>query len=492
MEPTGDRATIDLVTVHRLLLVPLAAALLALATACGGSDGGSAAGGEGAAARVPAIAVAYASLNADLESAQWKQLRQHLKRFPDSGRLIDKLLGALADENVSWDEDVAPALGPEAAIVALEAGGDGPEPILLTQPADAKKLDALLRRSKGRTFVRRAVDGWQVVAETAAQLDRYETELAKGALADDETYTQAVADLPDDALAKFYVEGDAFVAAAREAGQTGEIPALGRVRWISGAAEAVGDGLRLDATYKTSGGGPGMRAYTPSLLERVPAGVVAVASFDGGGATASIEGLKNQPALKRFVPQLEQTLGVSLDSLAALFGGEGVFYVRQAAPIPELTLITRVTDAAGAGRTLDRLAARLAQTVGARTGEATLGGAPAAFVEIAGVRVTYGVAGGVATITSSRTLSPPAQGDRLADDSAFRAAKEASGLGDETAGFVYVDLREAVSMIQGFAGVSGADVPPAVAGNLRPLKTFVSHVTRDGDEYRFVALLTVE
>lgn len=471
----------------------VAAALLALGAACGGSGGGAATGGQGAAGTVPASAVAYVSVNADLESAQWNQLKELVKRFPDSGKLVDRLLAELADEGVNWDEDVAPALGPEVAVVAVEIDGDAePDPVVLTQPDDTAKLDALLERSsKAKTTVRREVDGWQVVAETAAQLDRYEAALGKGSLADDETYSEAVAGLPDDALAKLYVDGEAFATAARKAGQPAEIPGVGRLRWISGTVEAITDGLRFDATYKASGANEGIRSYTPGLLDRVPSGVVAAASFDGRGATAAIEGLKDQAGLETFVPQLEEALGVSLQDVANLFAGEGVFYVRQAAPIPELTLISTVGEAGEARRTLDRLAARLAQRAEARTGTTTLGGSPAGFVEFRGVRVTYGVAGGIATVTSARALTAPAEGERLADDPAFGAAKDASGLGDETAGFLYVDLREAVSMIQGFAGASGENVPPDVGRNLRPLKTFVSHVTRDGDEYRFAALLTV-
>lgn len=475
----------------RLHLASLAAALVLVIAGCGGDGGGSAAEGGGGLDVVPASAVAYISLNSDLESGQWETLREHVDKFPDAGRLVDELLSELADEGVDWERDVEPALGPEVTIVALNADDDAePEPVLLTQPDDEAKLDALMDRADDESpSVRREVEGWQAVAEEAGHLDAYATALEQGKLADDETFGEATADLPDESLMTVYVDGDAFRDAAREAGQPDEIPGLGELRWISGAAEAVGQGIRFAGTYNATGLDE-FEEYTPTLLDRVPADALVAASFKG--ATLQLDALREQSDLGAAAGQVEQFLGVTLDELADLFRDEGAFYVRAAAPIPEVTLYVRVDDAAGAEQTLDRLAGRLVSAFGAQRGETTLDGDPATYLDARGLRVTYGVSDGVVTVTTSRALTRPEAEDRLSESGAFGAAKDASGLGDETAGFLYVDLERTVSLIGGFAGVAGEEVPPELERNVRPLESFVSHATRDGDEIGFVALLSVD
>ena len=110
-----------------------------------------------------ADAIAYVSLDTDLESGQWDALRDHLDSFPEGDRLVDRLLSSLAEGDVSWDRDVEPALGPEVAVVALPGqAGDSPSPVILTQSDDPAKLDALFARSD-QTTERREIDGWQAV-----------------------------------------------------------------------------------------------------------------------------------------------------------------------------------------------------------------------------------------------------------------------------------------------------------------------------------------
>ena len=474
---------------HRLPLASFAAALALVLAGCGGDGGGSAAEGGAGLDIVPASAVAYISLNSDLESGQWERLREHVEQFPDAGRLVDELLSALADEGVNWERDVEPALGPEVAIVALNTDDDlEPEPVVLTQPDDEAKLDQLFARA-GEEWVRREVEGWQAVAENAANLDAYETVLEQGKLADDDTFDEATADLPDEALMTLYVDGDAFRDAARESGQPDEIPGFGKLSWISGAAEAVDQGLRFAGTYKATGL-DAVEEYAPTLLDCVPADALVAASFKG--TTFQLDELQRQSSFDLPADAVEKFLGVTIDELARLFRDEGAFYVRAAAPLPEVTLFLTVEDEASAKQTLDRLAGRVTSEFLAQRGQTTLDGAAATYLEIQGFRITYGVADGVATVTTARTLRRPDEGDRLDDSGAFGTAKDASGLGDETAGFLYVDLERTVSLIGGFAGVAGEEVPPELERNLRPLRSLVAHATRDGDEIGFVALLSVD
>ena len=472
------------------LRLTLPAALVALLLAgCGGSDGGGSGAGFDSASVVPADAIAYVSIDSDLQSDQWDALRDHLDSFPDGGRLVDQLLSSLAEENVSWDRDVEPAIGPEVAVVALPGeGGDSPSPVVLTQSDDPAKLDALFARSN-QSSERREIDGWQAVAEDTADLDAYAAALDEGSIEDDDTFDDATADLPDEPLMTVFVDGQAVRDAASSAGEDLDLRGLGDFQWLSGAAEAVDQGIRFAATYKA----PGLDAvenYEPSLLDRVPSDAIAVASFKG--TAEQLEALRGQPALGDVTGKVESTLGVGLDELTRLLRGEGAFYVRPAAPIPELTLLLSVEDEASAKQTLDRLAGRLTSQTLAQRGNTTLGGAPASFVDIQGFRITYSVAGGVATVTTARALSKPGEGEQLSDSGNFGEAKDASGLGDETAGFLYVDLERAVSLIGGFAGIAGQEVPPELERNLRPLRSLLTHASRDGDEISSTSLLTIE
>ena len=55
-----------------------------------------------------------------------------------------------------------------------------------------------MRCSKGTSPVKHVVvDGWTLFSETQAALTAFQTEADKGKLADDGTYKQATADLPN-------------------------------------------------------------------------------------------------------------------------------------------------------------------------------------------------------------------------------------------------------------------------------------------------------
>src|SRR5687767_2245307 len=104
--------------------LPLLALTLVLALAgCGG--GGGEAGGA-AADFVPADVGLYATGNTDFESEEWQQAEELVGRFPDGERAIAMLLEELQEEDVDFEQDVRPALGPEVAVVAFDLAEDEP------------------------------------------------------------------------------------------------------------------------------------------------------------------------------------------------------------------------------------------------------------------------------------------------------------------------------------------------------------------------------
>ena len=64
-------------------------------------------------------------------------------------------LAELEQDDVDFEQDVKPALGPELDIVVLDLGqgADAPDPevVALLQPGDPAKLDALLEKDTGGT-----------------------------------------------------------------------------------------------------------------------------------------------------------------------------------------------------------------------------------------------------------------------------------------------------------------------------------------------------
>ena len=481
-------------TIARMLtrLATAAAAALVLAVAgCGGAEGAGS-GGE-AAGIVPASAAVYVSINADVESDQWQQLLELVRRFPDHERLESQLLQSLSEEGVDWRQDVDPAFGPEVAIAVLQGNGDQPLVVGLPQPDDQAKFDALLQRGD-EPSVKEEIDGWIVVSDTQAGLDAFRTAREDGTLADADAFKDAVDGLPGESLAVVYVGGEgARSLAGRLSRGAASGAQLGDFESFAAAITSSDDGFRLEGVARGVAEGDAGAPYTPELLDRVPAESLAVLSLKG--QSAQFDRLRQSPALSQQLVEVERLLGVQLEQIAGLFQDEGVLYVRSAAPFPEATMYLRVADEAEAKRTLDTLAQKLASLVEGQVvvKQTTIEGTQATEIDAGPVSVYVAVRDGLLVLTSSPSGIRGAAGvdDSLADNEDFANAKDAAGLGDETSGFLYVDLDALVPLIEGFAGVAEQEVPPEVARNLEPLDAFVLYADRDGDEATVAGFLGI-
>ena len=89
----------------------------------------------------------------------------------------------------------------------------------------------------------------------------------------------------------------------------------------------------------------------------------------------------------------------------------------------------------------------------------------------------------------SQVGSPSAS---LADSADFKEAVDAAGLPDSNGGFFYFDLKNAIPLIEGFAGLSGTKIPANVSENLRPLRSFLSWSGGSGDSRTFDAFLEIK
>jgi hypothetical protein len=449
-------------------MVPAAAvaAAAAIVTAGCASAGASGPGsGAGAATIVPSNAVAFIAASTDLGSSRWHGLgKPFLTKF----------------------KSLAPALGDELDVAMLP----GKQVVGLTQPKDAAKLGAL---AKQHGLVTRTIGDWTAIAKTPATLDTVAN--AKSHLADNNLFAAAMDRLPDDALVRAYAspsEAQQLIAAIPGAEETIPVPngvhyrlkatsATGfrtftgttDFRWIAAALTSTSDGLRLEAFAKSGGltaSGPPRYIvhptppYTSALSDEIPSGALAVVDFKV--STGMFENLPKLPtALAKVFGSKSDLLPLQLDRL---LGGETAIYVRPSLPTPELTLVTQPTDTAAASTALDQILAELPSTN-----------------MLAGVKLYRMTLGGqfVVSTTQQGLDAFRGGGQKLSADPSFIAAKNQSGMGLATTGFVYADVKDALPLL----ALAGVKLP----AGLPNFGTFMGYGGTTTDESTFTAFLGV-
>jgi Protein of unknown function (DUF3352) len=454
------------------------AALAATAAGCGGTATSASGGGTAGAAVVPADALAYVAIDTDLSSSQWKTVDDLLNKFPGKDQLLAKLKASFEnDTKASWENDVKPALGKEADIAVF---GTKPNVVLLTQPADKAKFDALVKKldatSGGDPSAVGEVNGWTVLSDSPASIAAFNQASSGNKLADDSTFTEAMGALSDDALVKAYANGAKITEALKNAGIGGTTVPQQLKNLTSGVAELVasGNGLKLDGKLKSSGGQT-LQTYTPKLVDKVPTGALAFLSFKG---TQSLQ--------LGSLPKVGFGFGAIFQKLSTILANENAIYVRPGTPIPEITLVATPNDPQAASQTVSGLL----KQVGAKVKPAQNGVSEANFGRFS---VYYGVADGDFIVTdSNQGIADFKGGSSLRDDPTFKEAVDASGLPDKTTGFLYVNLKDAVPLAESLAQLSGTSIPPLVSNNLAPLRTFTVYGTGKPGEIAFTAFLEVK
>ena len=333
----------------RVYLGAILAGLALAAAGCGGSDS-AATGGPGGSSITPQSAAVYLTLNTDLDSDQVNQLEDLLEKFPDRDKLLAEVQKGLADEDLSWENDVKPALGETFDLVLLDFRRSD-DVVGILKPADEAKLNALVTKGDDPAVTRK-VEGWTLIADSEAVLDRFETARSKGVLEDADEFNDAMDGLPDEAVAKLYVNGGAATTAVNEAGgaaATGE----NRLTAIALALGAESSGLKLDGavTSELEDELASSEPYEATLLDAAPEGALAFVSGNGYGQVEKT--LRETPGA---LDQFRQMLGVDLQGVFGLLDGEFAFWVGRGAPIPEVTFLAEVKDEAAAMAALDKLA----------------------------------------------------------------------------------------------------------------------------------------
>jgi hypothetical protein len=350
------------------------------------------------------------------------------------------------------------------------------QPIVLVQPSDEAKLDALLAKGD-TTYVRGEVDGWEALAQSDAALASYRAALAKGTLDDVDAFTQGFDALPSEALARVWID------TARLSKSIGQLVEQASAQvdlgldWLAAAVSAEDDGVLLTVGVRMPGGGD--THYEPKLFERVPADAVAAISF--GGTQKILDRVQANADLDRVAGVLERVTGLSVKDLTDALSGEGAVYVRPSGTqIPEVTLVLRPPDASKTWATIDRLGRQLADDAGTTVTVRTEDGVEVRRIVTDQATVSYARLDDDTMIVTSGDAAIEeflADGPKLVDSDAYTRAAEAVDMGDRTRGFVYLDVDGMLPLVEQM----GASVAPTSKDALSSVDSFILQASGDGD-----------
>jgi Protein of unknown function (DUF3352) len=328
-------------------LLALLIAMIALLTACGGSDTASQAGGSGigaagtegrAADAFPATSIFYGSVNIDPGSDGWKKMIEVGSRFPGWTKLMSEFNAGLNDDDMSggidFQKDIRPWLGGElaVAVTTLRITGGEPTPnfVAFAETTDDAKVEEALAKdgdakadgeyqgfklftdakppAQGEEPIFAAVgENALLIANESATL-RTSIDTLKGtgdSLSDADGFADTLAHLPSDNMAVGYLDGaqlsQLLQLAATAATQQGVEQAqqaaalqqqLDTLKAVNGIAFSAGfeDGgarMRGVATIDADRADEfGVTAsYSPQIGSRVPADAVAYIAFRDLGPT---------------------------------------------------------------------------------------------------------------------------------------------------------------------------------------------------------------
>jgi hypothetical protein len=516
-----------------------------LVAGCGGDDGASASSSTVSelARFLPAGSPLYADVSADLEGAQWTQAIALGKRFPGYEDAVADLNRELNDGDVTT-ADVLPLLGDRAAIgvqvdaASAASGGvraEGDDVLGVVQLADEAaepKMAQLLTRdsdvtkagqhdgvdyySNGDDTYAAITDQVLLIAEDEAQLfaaiDRRSAGDAE-TLAGVAKFRDAFADLPEDALARLYVDAGALARdAASGAPQIEQFGAgVGGLEDAAVAATLTAEpqGFRLKGTVTGAEQIDEATPFTPTLVDRVPGDALAYLGFAdlAGQIERTLDQVKEAEGnedlasnLEGAASQAEAFLGVPIEDLAALTAGEHAFFATNGA-LPSIGALLQVEDGTAAEATLTSVRQAL-PGLAALAGGGVAGRVGRGFTQVPlanGVtgwrlpieppyNLVYGVDGDVVLFGSDAATVRQAQTETSPLSESPRFLADTSGMPDAVTGLAWVDLTGAVKLIDRQGGFEGE---PKARANLAPLRSAVAWST-GGDAPGFEAFVRIK
>jgi hypothetical protein len=481
----------------RGLLAVFLCTLTVVLPACGGDGGATTLTG---AEMVPADVPLYLSADTNLDSEQWQAAQDLLDRFPGKEQFLKELREGLEEDDVDFERDVRPVLGPELGAAWLDIDDENSF-VGLVQPKDEAKLNALLEKGDD-PLVHTRIEGWTVFAESQAVLDRFRKERAGEKLSASAAYEEAVGELPEEALFKVYFGGPQVQKEIRE-GLAGEGAPEGFARRFeafesfAAALTAEGDGVRLEAGAIVDSDIE-LNTYEPQLPESLPADAFLYLSFANLDEPTRrlLEGLQDAiPNFEQQLRQAEEAFGFSVEENLQLLENEGAFAIYPGKPLPAF-VFALAEDGADAVRLMDRFGALLELGEGGTAREQRVEGVTVkelAF-EPEGFSIFYAAFDDlfVASNVRENVLAANRDGPKLADDPLFEAAQEGADAEGGTIAFLYGNLQDGLPYAFDFVEEQGENVPQEARENTRPLESFLISVTQDGNRFELSGFLGIK
>jgi len=458
---------------------------LVLAVRACADDEESAPPATAAARLVPANALLYLHLSTDGSRPAVERALELAERFPSFPRARDAALGRLSRAgNLSFERDVRPWLGDEAALALLDTPGATAGSLIVLDVTDRRRAEAFLSKVAGapRRMDHRGVaiqaygnasaafvDGDLVIGQPPGLRSAIDVEAGRApSLARSRTFRRATDELPDGRVGDVYASRDGVTRLlGPQGGALGAAGALLAQPALQGVALALtpeDDGARISVhsalDARVARQVPRGRPFEPGLVGSVPESAMAylgltrldraaerllAAGLAGGGAGRRITQL-----LQRLRTDLGRRAGVDLRrDVLPLFQGEVALWLAPAIPAPVLTLISATDDEERTREAFARLQQPLARLLAAQGGqvptfrEVEVDGAQAFQMRIGpGIELAYGVFDGKLVLSTSLSgvRGVRRRGGSLADDDSFRAT-----LGDrpkQVTSLVFLDFSQ--------------------------------------------------
>jgi hypothetical protein len=461
----------------------------------------------------PAGSVVYVTGVTDPSSSQWQKADELLGRFPGREKLLASARKDLAKDGLTWERDVKPALGDELNLVLLSFKDADHNYVFFTKPRDEAKFNKLLESGTGDDVqVHRKIDGWTVFADNEKALDNFAAAHAAGnSLSDEDAFKEAMKGLPDDSALRGYVAGKPiYDLIQKEAASDPDTQSFksfsdsfGRLKYAAFSSAAEDDGVAVQAGYESTKR-TNVGSYSAELDDTLPTGALLYVSF--GDLQDYLNQVletanKESPEFRKQLGQFQKALGFDLrQDVLPLFSKEGAIAVyhgdgEYAAP-NVLFALNVPDDEDKAKKLVDRLAAL-----------AGLGDIPVRPFKVDGIQgkefaipdgtfsIYTVVTDGKVLASNSKATIEQALGDskKLSDDSVYQGARDAASAPDETAGFVYANLKVGLPYVFDFADASEpGSISPDVRANTKPLQSAILYTKQDGDRTTISGFLTIK
>jgi hypothetical protein len=498
------------------ILLTITALLSAIAVAAGCGNGGSSA--SGAASLAPAGAVVYGEATLDPSDDQQAAIDALIDKFPGEGSAGERIRGLLekafseSDTGLSYAKDIEPWLGDRAGffVASLTPGADPSAALLVATDDEDKAGDAIEKAAKandgkassykGHDYyaisggAAGVVDGWVVLGSESGFKAAVETAEGGAQIEDDDAYTKALDDAPEERLGFVYFNTPAFVKQLQKtAGGASLGPFAGLFKDpVLATFNATEQGVRLEATLPESltsafpilGDSGGRAADLPAdswlAIAQPDLGKTISYFVDAFGGLVGGRDMLAQ--------QLKAATGLDLDKDVISWMGDWSLFVRGES-VAELNgaLVVETSDEAASARFIDAVA-RLARKSNAHVTD-TDGGVTLSSPDVpepihlfqrdGKVVLAYGDS------AAADALDP---GETLGDTQAYKDAEEALG-GDYDLSF-YLGFEPILALVDS-TGAGDDEGWQKVKPYLEPLGALVVGAKKDGDKVRTAFGVTV-